>query len=61
MSTIFEVIRSLDIEFRSPVTEAWYMAAGDLEMFENELKSLVWEIPDLPVRHILDRLIYEKV
>jgi hypothetical protein len=55
-SQIKAVVSSLDREFKSPVSVAFANCDGSFSDFSSELRSQLWENPDLPVDDILSRI-----
>lgn len=56
---INRMINSLEPEFRMPVVNALKSSDGTLLSFQEELVSQTWEVPELPVQDILDRVAFD--
>lgn len=55
------IINNLDPEFRIPVINAVRSSDGTLLSFQEELAAQVWDMPELPVQDILDKVAYDVV
>lgn len=55
------VINDIEPEFRIPVINAVKSSDGTFLSFQEELASQVWDMPNLPVQDILDRVAYDVV
>lgn len=53
---ISQMINLLDPEFRIPVITALRSSDGSVVSFQQELAAQVWDMPELPVQEILDKL-----
>lgn len=53
---INRLINSLEPEFRIPVVNALRRSDGSVIGFQQELAAQVWDMPELPVQDIIDRL-----
>ena len=54
---IRHVIFNLDREYKVPVSDAFANCDGSYDSFVNELNSQAWEYPELPVEHILSKIV----
>ena len=53
------IINKLEPEFRMPVVNALRASDGSFLSFQEELVSQTWEVPELPVQDILDRVAFD--
>jgi hypothetical protein len=58
---LHELMNSLDREHRVPVSVAFKQSDGSFASFAQELSSMSWDFPDLPVQDILDKISYDLV
>lgn len=56
---INQMINSLEPEFRIPVVNALRTSDGTFLSFQQELAAQVWDMPELPVQDILDRVAFD--
>lgn len=56
---IREFINKLEPEFRVPVSRAFYNSDGSTIGFQQELASMAWDYPTLPVQDILDQFVHQ--
>jgi hypothetical protein len=56
---IQNVLLEIDREFRSPVAKAFKQSDGSYLSFQEELSSMAWDYPSLPVQSILDKIAYD--
>lgn len=55
---VINVVNQVYPEFRTPVIRAARESNGDLRLFQEELSSMAWDYPKLPVQDIMDRISY---
>lgn len=53
------LLLNIDREFRNPVAKAFAQSDGSFVSFAEELSSMSWDYPDLPVQDILDKVAYD--
>lgn len=56
---IQNVLLDIDREFRNPVARAFKQSDGSYLSFQEELSSMAWDYPELPVQYILDKIAYD--
>jgi hypothetical protein len=55
------VVNNIEPEFRVPVVNALQASDGTLLSFQQELSAQVWDMPELPVQDIMDRVAFDVV
>lgn len=53
---ISNVVKTLPVEFRVPVINAANVCDGTTESFASEMRSQVWDCPELPVNEIVEQV-----
>lgn len=56
---LHQFINTLDMEHRIPVAKAFKQSDGSFVSFAEELSSMAWDYPDLPIQSILDKVSYD--
>ena len=56
---IQNVLPDIEREFRNPVAKAFKQSDGSYLSFQEELSSMAWDYPELPVQYILDKIAYD--
>ena len=55
------MINDLEPEFRIPVVNALQASDGTVLSFQEELSAQTWDMPELPVQDIMDKITWDVV